>query len=85
MEVNCHNGWHQRGVRRGKNKGKKMCVKGRRETKRITVLKYTDLLEYSSGTLSHKLKADNSDRTPLTLNLRILTTGNYTQNCLFEI
>lgn len=39
MEVKYHYGWYQWGVWRGKNKGKKMCVEGRRETKRITVLK----------------------------------------------
>lgn len=43
MEVKCHYNWHQRRVRRGKNKGKNMCVEGRRETKRITVLKCINL------------------------------------------
>lgn len=49
-----------------------MCVEGRRETKKITVLKCIDLLEYTARTFLRKLKAHSSDRTPLTLNQRIL-------------
>lgn len=63
----------------------KMCVEGKRETKRIIVLKWIYLLWIKEGTLSHTLMADSSGRTPLTVNPRILTTDNYMQSYLLNL
>lgn len=82
MEVKSHYGWHQIGVEGSKIRVR-MCVEGRRETKRTTIKKYTSTSNTGRNILL-LLKDECSDRALLTANLRILISDNLTQSCLLS-